>query len=324
MRDEDTLIEDLFKKSSVDWNVKLCDEFGFDFNSLVSVVNDYNYNIPSEKTIHESLINQQVSVGHNTEESFEELSESEASENKPITDINKILSTVISFKRKMCNFSLDYGDSLRNYIFFGIDFINCDFTGIVIDGSVFNNCSFTNCMFDNSFISSSKLIECQFTKCDLDRIKLNKCGLFGLNLIDCSLEEGMFIDCVSHSVSYFNCEMDSMSLISGSMHGCSIHNSSFKNSVMNVLVCSCLDIGNSNFKRSQLVNCRFVGSSFDSIHIDGAVQFGNAYMGCYVSSDIQEFFVEDVENDSDSEEDEEDELKERSFDEIMGNDEDDE
>lgn len=318
MRNEDTLISDLFRLSSFQWNEELSKEFNLELGSLVVALNDYNYSQPSEKTIHESLL--KTPVTPSTGFGFES-----DEEKPPISDPNQIGRIISTVRRGISNVSVDYGKSFRSYMFFGIDFTSCDLPGIVMDGCIFSNCSFVDCIFPSGYFSVGKFVECQFNGCDLGDANFNKVGFFGVTFIDCNLEGASFFDCVQHIVLYYNCEMDGISLVSGSLHKVEIESSSLKRITMAGLIASASQFANSSLKNGQIVNNRFVGCGFSRLHVDSAIQVANAYLGCNIPVELEDFFIEDAEEGFDGEDEESntDDLRDKSFDEIMGGDEDD-
>lgn len=319
MRNEDTLISDLFRLSSFQWNEELSKEFNLDLGSLVVALNDYNYSQPSEKTIHESLLKTPV---HSTT-----VLDFESDEEKPlISDPNQIGRIISTVRRGISNVSVDYGKSFRSYMFFGIDFVSCDFPGIILDGCIFSNCSFVDCVFPSGYFSAGKFVECQFNGCDLGDVNFNKIGFFGVTFIDCNLEGSNFFDCVQHIALYYNCEMDGTTLVSGSLHKVEIESSSLKRITLAGMIISVSQFMNSSLKNGQIINNRFVGCGFSRLHVDSAIQGANAYLGCDIPNELADFFIEESEvNSEEGYEDEEssDELRDKTFDEMMGGDDED-
>jgi uncharacterized protein YjbI with pentapeptide repeats len=322
MRNEDTLISDLFRLSSFQWNEELSKEFNLEFGSLIVALNDYNYSQPSEKTIHESLLKSPVNSTTGLDFESDE-------EKPPISDPSQIGRIISTVRRGISNVSIEYGKTFRSYMFFGIDFTSCDLPGIVMDGCIFSNCSFIDCIFPSGYFASGKFVECQFNGCDLGDANFNKVGLFGVTFIDCNLEGANFFDCVQHIVLYYNCEMDGVTFISGSLHKVEVESSSLKKITLAGMIISASQFMNSSLKGGQIINNRFVGCGFSRLHVDSAIQAANAYLGCNIPSELEDFFMEDLEEGSneDGEDGEDgdssDELRDKNFDEIMGGDDDD-
>lgn len=329
MRNEDSFISDLFNLSSFQWNAELAKEFNVDLGSLVQAINDYNYNIPSEKTIHNSgrlnkneTINQPVVVNLMKHSGGEE-------EAPLINDPSQISKLIATMRRSINGVIGDYGKGFRSFLVFGVDFTDVELAGVILDGCVFSNCTFNQCFMTSALVTGSKFIECSFEKCDFSGSNWTKVGLFGINFIDCNLEGSNIFDCVQHATSYYGCELDGATIMAGSLHRADIESCSMKKTNLLNVIFSAMTLINSNLRGSQVVNNRFIGAKFDMLHIDTAVQYSNSFVGCTMSSDIEDFFSEveyedGGEEEIEGEEGSSDEISDRSFDEIMGDDDDDE
>lgn len=324
MRSEETFLNDLMSMPSFQWNSELASEFNFDLRALIIAMNDYNYSQPSERTIHGS--GRLKNTNPQGTDSNKVVSEIIAESDSVIDDPRKISAVISSIRRGFSNLVADYGKCFRSYMIFGVDFESTDFPGVVLDGCVFSNCTFKDCTFPNGMFSSGKFSDCLFTRCDFSGAKMSKFSMFGVSFVDCDLEGSNFSDCVLHMVSFYNCEMDDVDILNGGLHRVDIESCSVKRSSIFATIVSASKFVNSNFKATQLVNNRFVGSKFDKLHLDNAVQVANGYLGCKIDSSIEEFFMETEYEyeDGEPEESAESELREKSFDEIMnGDDEDD-
>lgn len=326
MRDEQSFISDLFNLSSFEWNRTLAEEFNFDLGALVTAINEYNYSNPSEKTIHSSgRVSKEDLINNKEISSFKKFNE--GAEVNLVSDPVQIYSLIATLRRDVANVGADYGKAFRGFLFFGVEFSSFDLAGVILDGCVFSNCTFNECFFPSALVVSSKFIECQFDKCDFANSNWSKTGLFGINLIGCNLEDSNFHDCVQHIVSYNQCELDGSTILSGSLHRVDINGCSMKKSNILNVIFSAVTWLNSNFRNGQLMNCRLIGCGFDMIHTDQAIQYANSYVGCNISSDLELFFSEENDlggYDDDPEENSKDDgLSDKSFDEIMGTDDDD-
>lgn len=328
MRNEDSFISDLFNLSSFQWNAELAKEFNVDLGSLVQAINDYNYNIPSEKTIHNSgrlnkneTINQPVVA--NLRKHTEGLEEAPL-----ITDPSQISKLIATMRRSVNGVIGDYGKGFRSFLVFGVDFTDVELAGVILDGCVFSNCTFNQCFMASALVTGSKFIECSFEKCDFSSSNWTKVGLFGINFIDCNFEGSNIFDSVQHATSYYGCELDGATIMAGSLHRADIESCSMKKTNLLNVIFSAMTLINSNLRGAQIVNNRFIGAKFDMLHLDTAVQYSNSFVGCTTSSEVEDFFSEVEYEDEDGGETGEDEgpsegLSERSFDEIMGDDDDD-
>ena len=328
MRNEDSFISDLFNLSSFQWNAELAKEFNFDLGSLVHAINDYNYNIPSEKTIHNSgRLNKQETLKQPVVVNL--MKHGEGLEEAPlITDPSQISKLIATMRRSVNGVIADYGKGFRSFLIFGVDFTEVELSGVIIDGCVFSNCTFNQCFMTSALVSGSKFIECSFEKCDFSNSNWSKVGLFGINFIDCNLEGSNIFDCVQHATSYYGCELDGATIVAGSLHRVDIESCSMKKANLLNVIFSAMTLINSNLRGSQIVNNRFIGAKFEMLHLDTAVQYSNSFVGCTTSSEVLDFFSEGEYEDEDQGEQESegplDELTDRSFDEIMGDDDDDE
>lgn len=320
MRNEDEIISDLFELSSFQWNSKLAEEFNFDLPAMITAVNDYSYTVPSEDSIHNSgrLTRQRELVNTISSESFT----NDSNTKDLITNIDAICGAIATTRRSISNVSIDYGYFFRNYVFFGICFNDMDMPGIIFDGCVFSNCIFDECLFSGATFTGCRFLECEYDECDFAGSDFNKCALFGVNFINCAIEDATYADCVQHNVSYTGSELDNLKVISGSMHRVDIDTSSLKRASICCVIFSVSKIMNSNLRNIRLTNNKFIGCGFNMLHVDAGIQSANSFLGCDIPSDLEDFFHVD-EYEEINEENDDDSLGDRGFDDIMGDDEDD-
>jgi len=324
MRNDVELIEDLFSLTTYEWNKSLADEFNFDLHKMVEAANEYAYSVPSEDNIH-SVVTLGTKVTEDREEIKNLRSHSQGEEVEPLTNVSKIYSVMSTIRRNISGLMVDGGMVFRGLIFFGLVIDESEFADVVFDGCVFNNCTFSNTNFAFAIFNECKIIECEFTKADFTESTWTKISLYGVSFTSCDFDGSSFFEKLCHVVNYSNCDLDEIKLVGSCFHRVSLSDSSFKKSTLTSSIFTDFDVLNCNFKNTNIANNTFINLLMDIAHVEGARQYANTLVGCQVSSELAEFFAEgDYSDEEEPEEGEADNgLSDRSFDEIMGDDEDD-
>lgn len=323
MRNDAELIEDLFSMTTFEWNKSLAAEFNFDLYKMIEAANEYNYRIPSEDSIHSI-----VSVGSEATENKEEIrnlrAHSNGEEVPPCDNLDKIASVMATIRRNISGLIVEGGMVFRGCIFFGLVVDESEFADVVFDGCVFNNCTFTNTNFTYAIFNECKVIECEFTKCEFSESTWTKVSQYGATFISCDFDGSSFFEKLNHVVSYHSCDLDDTRLVGVCFHRVDLNDCSLKKTSIISSIFTEFDVINSNLKNANIANNTFIKMLMDVVHVEGARQYANTFIGSQISSELTEFFNEGEYSEEEQEEtSDSDELSDRSFDEIMGEDDDD-
>lgn len=304
MRSELELLSDISSLTANEWNLKLADEFGFEFVPFVQAVNQYSYIQPSEDAIHRQVTKPVDIVFKNNEAAINLNKMNQGLEIVKTSNIGEIQGIISTANRKIEAFDFGYNSAVKGLIYFGFEFNMCHLSSTSIEGCVFNNCIFNECVLDFTLLTTSKFIDCEFLKCDLDSIVMYKTGLHGCNFNSCDLSNAIFSDVAMHATAFVGCEMEGSQHIGGGYHRTGIVNSTMnRSSILNTLLSVC-DFSNSSIKKSRIISCHIIGTLFSACHMDGSVQHSNMTLDLKLSTDLINFFEESaVYEDDESEED---------------------
>ena len=343
MRNLEALIDDLLNLTAFEWNSKLAEEFGFDYEAMVSTCNDYRYAVLSEDHFHavvehsnevvKEVLDRNTAVAN--KQSEKEDSEDVESENthelEIISDENLIYKNISTYRRAISGVYFNPGQEYRGYLFFGLDFSACEMIGAIFEECIFNNCTLNDVGFTDAVFIGCKFIECEITKCEMSDTIWTKTSTYGVTFNSSCIEKSNIFEMISHMTGFIACEMDGSSMTACHFHQVDFDSSSLKNAkaVYNVMTSS--KMINSNLRGINFVSNKLIGCELSRLHVDNAIQYANSFTASSVSSELIEFFATGEYVDDEFSEageietgDDNEELRERSFDEIMGGDDEDE
>lgn len=135
----------------------------------------------------------------------------------------------------------------------GQSFKSEDFSKKLLDNYSFTDCSFQSCNFTECLLRNAWFCSCTFVGCNLSLVKLDGCRMQGAHFKDCKIV----------GAEFFKCENNFFS-------------SSFKNSLLHYCNFSDLNMKNTAFNGSKLLenyftNTCLTGADFSDVDLSGTV-----------------------------------------------------
>lgn len=158
---------------------------------------------------------------------------------------------------------------MRAAVFYGVRFINCEFSDCVLNSSEFAFSTFDNCKFKKCEIKTPYLENAEFINCEFKYVDFNSSSLRGTGFTKCKLEY---------------CDFNGAFMDYGKLVDCKFKQCQFYDAGL-----YSTDFNGSYFRECDLTNSAMDGSRIENARIDSPtpiISQGNsfmAYVPCYTS-----------------------------------------